>query len=118
MKSQYIIILTIIIALTASMLFLAQIEKDQRDDNQNFWSAYFIAPLDMTDNRFVIDNKTQSDKTFHYNITDNGNNTIQDGDIKIKTNTRKVIETAKKSDNRPVTIVIITDNEEKILAKK
>ncbi len=100
------------------MLFLAQMEKDQRDENQNFWSTYFIAPLDATDNRFVIDNKTQSDKTFHYDITNNENDTMQDGDIEIKANTRKIIKTDEKSNNSPVTIIITTDNKEKTLEKK
>ena len=98
--------------------FLAQIESDQRNDNQDFWSTYFIAPLDTTDNRFVIDNKTPDDKIFHYSITNNENDTSQDGDIEIKTNTRKIVKTDENNNNYPVTIIITTDNEEKILEKK
>jgi len=116
MKSQYIIILTIIITLTTSMLFLAQIEKDQRADNQDFWSVYFVDPLG-SDNRFVIDNKTPKEKTFHYDITVD-ENIIQSEDVKIEKNTRKLIEVSKSEIAKPFTITITTDAETKQIYKK
>jgi len=115
MKSQYIIILTIIITLTASMLFLAQIEKKQRTDNQNFWSIYFVDPLG-TDNHFVIDNKTPEDKIFHYDITID-KNIIQSEDIEIEKNTRKLIET-DNFNNQNIKIIVTQNDINKQIEKK
>lgn len=116
MKNQKIIILTTIITLTSAMLFLAWTEKNQRDNNQDFWSVYFVAPLTNTDNRFVIDNKTHDNKTFHYTISTN-NEKKYENDIKIQKNTRKLIDT-KNFDNKNVQITITSDNDEKTLEKK
>ncbi|MEA3323386.1 MAG: hypothetical protein U9Q12_04130 [Patescibacteria group bacterium] len=116
MKSQYIIILTIIIALTASMLFLAQVENDQRADNQDFWSVYFVDPLGV-DNRFVIDNETPKTKTFHYDIAID-ENIIQSEDVKIEKNNRKLVEVRELEFTKPLTITITTDEEIKKIYKK
>ncbi len=117
MKSQYIIILTVIITLTASMLFLAQTEKDQRSKNQNFWSIYFIAPLTNSDNRFVIDNKTKSDATFHYEIILNGE-TKDAKDVEIKKDERKLIELKKQQNTSPIKIIVTHNNSNKQIEKK
>jgi hypothetical protein len=116
MKSQYIIILSVIITLTAGMLFLSQMEKTQREDSQNFWSIYFISPLTNSDNRFVIDNKTDADTTFHYEIT--VDNEMKDfGDIEIKKDERKLIET-KDFDNQNLTIIVTNGQDKQKIEKK
>ena len=116
MKSQYIIILTITIALVVGMLFLAQTEQNQRNQNQNFWSIYFVAPLTTVDNRFVIDNKTKNDATFHYEIK------IDDEvkkfeDIEIKKDERKLINT-KNYNNQSIKIIVTNDEDKKEIEKK
>ncbi len=116
MKSQYIIILTVIITLVASMLFLAQIEQNQRNKNQDFWSIYFITPLTQTDNRFVIDNKTQSDTTFHYEIIQN-NSIKESKDIEIKKDKRKLINT-KNYNNQSIKIIVTNGKNKKEIEKK
>ena len=115
MKSQYIIIITIITALTASMLFLAFIEKNQREKNEDFWSIYFVYPF--TDkNDFVIDNRS-GDATFHYEVHSN-DALIKTDAIQIDKNTRKLIRTSEKEYISPITIIITRDGEEKIIEKK
>ena len=116
MKSQYIIILTVIITLVASMLFLAQIEQNQRDKNQNFWSIYFIAPLTQTDNRFVIDNKTQNDATFHYEIIKD-NDVKKSENIEIKKDKRKLVDT-KDYNNQSIKIIVTNGKDKKEIEKK
>ena len=115
MKNQRIIILTTIITLTTAMLFLAWVEKSQRDKNQNFWSVYFIAPLTNTDNRFVIDNKTPQDKVFHYTISTSEKQ--HQNDVKIESNTRKLIQT-KEFDNQNIKITVTDNQNTKTIEKK
>ena len=116
MKSQYIIILTIITITVASMLLLAKIEDNQRTDNQDFWSIYFVDPLG-SDNRFVIDNKTPEIKTFHYDITVN-EKMINSEDIEIEKNNRKLIELEKLNPTESITIQVTTNDETKTIYKK
>ena len=97
------------------MLFLAQIEQNQRDKNQNFWSIYFVAPLTQTDNRFVIDNKTQDDTTFHYEIIQN-DNVKKSEDIEIKKDKRKLIDT-KDYDNQSIKIIVTNKKNKKGIEK-
>jgi hypothetical protein len=97
------------------MLFLATIENNQRINNQDFWSVYFTDPLGENNN-FIIDNKTQKDAVFDYEIS------IEDevkdsGNIKIPKDTHKLIET-KELNNQPVLIVITTNDTKKEIEKK
>jgi len=110
MKSQYTIIITIIITLVASMLLLARIEDNQRTDNQNFWSIYFVDPLG-TNNSFVIDNKTPDTQTFHYDVLVN-DNSVQSGNMEIKNGDRKLIE-LNKQDITSTLKIIVTNVENK-----
>ena len=98
------------------MLFLAQIEQNQRDENQDFWSIYFIAPLTQTDNRFVIDNKTQSDAIFHYEIIKD-NDVKKSEDIEIKKDKRKLIDT-KNYNNQSIKIIVTNGKNKKEIEKK
>ncbi len=116
MKSQYIIILTIITITVASMLLLAKIEDTQRENNQNFWSIYFVDPMG-TDTRFVIDNKTPEIKTFHYDIIVN-EEMINSGDIEIGKNNRKLIELKELEPTESIMIQVTTNDEMKTIYKK
>ena len=116
MKSQYIIILTIIIIIIASMLLLAQIEDNQRTNNQNFWSIYFIDPLG-SNNGFVIDNKTPNTQTFHYDVLVN-NSSIHSGNIEIEKNDRKLIELTEQNNLSPIEIIVTNTDKTKTIERK
>ena len=92
------------------MLFLARIEQNQRDKNQNFWSIYFVNPTDNSDNSFVINNKTQNDAIFHYEIIE-ADEMKKNEDIEIKKDEHKLINT-KDYNNKPIKI-IVTNGENK-----
>jgi len=111
---KYAIILTIIIALTASMLLLAQVENNQRKNNQNFWSIYFVDPIG-TDNRFVIDNKTPTTQIFYYDVLVN-EVSVHSGNIEIEENTRKLIK--NESTQKPFEIIVTTESNIKTIYKK
>jgi hypothetical protein len=68
MKQQFIIITVILIALATAMLFLAFAEQRQVVTGDDFWSVYFIHPLDATDNSFIIDNHGP-ERMFTYTTT-------------------------------------------------
>lgn len=68
MKQQFIIIVITIIALVTAMLFLAFVEEHQVASGDDFWSVYFVQPLDKVDNSFIIDNHGD-ERTFTYTLT-------------------------------------------------
>lgn len=116
MKSQYIIIFTIIIVTVASMLLLAKIEDNQRTNNQDFWSIYFINPLE-NDYHFVIDNKTPNTQLFHYDVIIN-DNSVHFGDMEIEKNNHELIELEKQESDFPIKIIVTNGNNEKEIEKK
>lgn len=116
MRSQYIIAITILIALTASMLFLAYSEKSQREKNEDFWSIYFIDPF-SADNRFVIDNRSSEDKTFHYEIA-RDETTVQSGDIDINSKSRELVTTNDALNTKQIIITVSEDKKKKTIEKK
>lgn len=67
MKQQFIIITITLITLATAMLLLAFTEEYQVANGDDFWSVYFVQPLDAVDNSFIIDNHG-SERTFTYTI--------------------------------------------------
>lgn len=116
MKNQIIIIVTILICLSTSMLFLAYTEKTQREHDENFWSMYFIAPFTRNDNAFVIDNRA-ADATFHYTIT-SSDQEILTGDISVAKNDRELVNPGEINALSPITITVTQNDEKKSIEKK
>ncbi len=115
MKYPHIIIITILATLMASMLFLAYVEKNQRDTDEDFWSVYFVYPL-ADNNTFVIDNRSSA-ATFHYDITTESG-IIASDDVEIETKDRILIKTEAEQNAQPVTITVKKGDEKKELEKK
>lgn len=116
MKNQIIIIATILICLSASMLFLAYTEKTQREKDENFWSIYFVAPFAENGNAFVIDNHS-ADATFRYIVTSNEKE-ILTGDVIVTKNDRKLIDPEEINSPSPITITVMKNDEKKSIEKK
>lgn len=93
------------------MLLLAHIEYNQRTNNQNFWSIYFVDPLG-TNTSFVIDNKTPDTQTFHYDILVN-DNSVQSGNMEIKNGGRKLIELNKQDITSTLKIIVTNGGNKK-----
>lgn len=116
MKSQYSIIISTIAFLVLSMLFLAYIEQHQRNLQENFWSIYFVAPLDTT-NAFVIDNRTPEDATFTYEIHAKYGTLLHSDTVTLTPKNRTLIETSPKQDVTPISIIVYKDGEKKEIYK-
>lgn len=117
MRSQYIIILSIFSTLILSMLFLAYIENHQRESQENFWSISFVSPFNDI-NSFVIDNRTQEETTFFYEINTNDNATIGSGTVTLAPKEHTLIETSEEQNITPLSITVHTDNSKKKIEKK
>ena len=116
MKNQIIIIATVLICLSTSMFFLAYTEKTQRENDENFWSIYFVAPFAENDNAFVIDNHS-ADATFHYVVTSNEKEILA-GDVPVAKNDRELIDPEEINSLLPITITVMKNDEKKSIEKK
>ncbi|MFA5985802.1 MAG: hypothetical protein WC819_00455 [Parcubacteria group bacterium] len=114
MKNQIMIIATILICLSASILFLAYTEKTQREHDENFWSIYFVDPFAQDNHSFAIDNHS-ADATFHYTAIA-GEITLVSEDVFITKDNHQII-TVEKTTN-PITITVTKDGKEKMIEKK
>ena len=115
MRSQHIIIATILTGLIAGMFYLAKTAYDQQQANRDFWSIYFADPVGQN-NAFVIDNATKDDATFHYEIMTESK-TREENDITVKKDERKLIKIPTLN-NVPVMIKVTNNTEEKTIEKK
>ncbi len=92
------------------MLLLAKIEEDQRTNNQDFWSIYFVDPLGSS-NDFIIDNKSPETKIFHYDIIID-ENIVNSNDIEIEKNNIKTVEIDDEYKNILIKASVETDSKE------
>jgi hypothetical protein len=98
------------------MLLLAYTEKNQRENDENFWSVYFIAPFTENDNAFIIDNHS-ADATFHYIVTSNEQEVLT-GDISVAKDDHALIDPEEIDRTFPITITVTQDTKKKFIEKK
>jgi len=117
--SNKTIVLSLVIFLALSCIFLAYTQtKQQSPESQNWWVVYFANPKDDSLN-FIIENNS-NEKKFHWEIL-NENNKLKEGDANIEKGNKKEI-TLPKSDfgnfgNMKFSIIVSAGEDKKEIYK-
>ncbi|PIP27964.1 MAG: hypothetical protein COX29_03630 [Candidatus Moranbacteria bacterium CG23_combo_of_CG06-09_8_20_14_all_35_22] len=117
MKSKTIIFTTIIFFIFSASS-LAWIEKKQSNENtgKNWWVLYFAEPKSDKLN-FIIENHSD-ENNFHWEILSNKKK-IQEGEAEIKKGSALQLnpDLALASENKKITILVISKDEKKEIYK-
>lgn len=109
------IIISLIVFLILSFGFLAYIESNQQNpQNQNWWVLNFANPKDESLN-FVIENNSNQNN-FHWEVLEDTNK-IKEGDVEIKKGNKKIVEISPDQSNGKIIIKVSTGNEGKEIYK-
>ncbi|MCK4635918.1 MAG: hypothetical protein KAT32_03565 [Candidatus Moranbacteria bacterium] len=114
MKNQKYIIISIVVLILSSVMFLGIVEYRQRTEeaNKSWWSTYFVAPYDSDSLNFVIENYDKKNEFSYEVILDD--EVVKTDNVVVETGENKLIELdIKKDETKSVEIKINLNGEKK-----